>query len=246
MHLHCRPRIHLLVPRSNFSQDMSLKIYFDILSQPCRSVLILCRANNVPFTPCPIAMRKVEHRSPEYAKVTPFQRLPAIQDGNFTLTESSAILGYIASKYGCPEHWNPTDYHKRARMQEYIAWHETRLRRHVTPYFVEKGIIPLQTGMPPDEESMKEQWANIYKAFSSIEDYFLKDKSYVIGDQISIADLFGVCEVMQTAGVDPDFTKDHPKLKAWIHRVREDTNPHFDEFHKMVYKIGKISDPGKL
>lgn len=51
---------------------------------------------------------------------------------------------------------------------------------------------------------------------------------------------------MQTAGVDPDFTKDHPKLKAWIHRVREDTNPHFDEFHKMVYKIGKISDPGKL
>lgn len=49
--------------------------------------------------------------------------------------------------------------------------------------------------MPPDEESMKEQWANIYKAFSSIEDYFLKDKSYVIGDQISIADLFGVCEV---------------------------------------------------
>ncbi|XP_071849308.1 glutathione S-transferase theta-3-like [Apostichopus japonicus] len=225
---------------------MSLKVYFDILSQPSRAVLIMCRVNNLNFTPCPIAMRKLEQKSPEFTKVNPFQRVPAIQDGDFSLTESSAILGYLTSKYGCPGHWNPGDDQTKARIQEYMSWHETQLRAHVTPYFVEKGIIPLQTGVPANEESLQRQWKNVMKAFTAVEDYFLKDQPYIGGDQITIADLLGTCEVMQTAGVDPDFTKDHPKMKAWIQRVRNETNPHFDDTHKMVYKFGKISDPGKL
>ncbi|PIK44482.1 putative glutathione S-transferase theta-1 isoform X3 [Apostichopus japonicus] len=163
---------------------------------PSRAVLIMCRVNNLNFTPCPIAMRKLEQKSPEFTKVNPFQRVPAIQDGDFSLTES--------------------------------------------------GHNTLQTGIPADEESLQRQWKNVMKAFTAVEDYFLKDQPYIGGDQITIADLLGTCEVMQTAGVDPDFTKDHPKMKAWIQRVRHETNPHFDDTHKMIYKLGKISDPGKL
>eukprot|EP00195_Chlamydomonas_chlamydogama_P005361 CAMPEP_0202890572 /NCGR_PEP_ID=MMETSP1392-20130828/931_1 /ASSEMBLY_ACC=CAM_ASM_000868 /TAXON_ID=225041 /ORGANISM="Chlamydomonas chlamydogama, Strain SAG 11-48b" /LENGTH=241 /DNA_ID=CAMNT_0049574169 /DNA_START=66 /DNA_END=791 /DNA_ORIENTATION=+ len=43
---------------------------------------------------------KREHKSPEFMKINPFGKLPALVDGDMTLYESGAMLLYLADKWG--------------------------------------------------------------------------------------------------------------------------------------------------
>lgn len=45
-------------------------------------------------------MQAGEHRQAPYTDINPIGKVPAIVDGDFTLWESGAILGYLAAKYG--------------------------------------------------------------------------------------------------------------------------------------------------
>jgi glutathione S-transferase len=57
-----------------------------------------------------------EHYEDEFTAINPNRMVPALEDGEFRLTESSAILKYLASKLEAPEY--PRDLKKRARVDE--------------------------------------------------------------------------------------------------------------------------------
>lgn len=62
-------------------------------------------------------MAEKQHKAPEFLKVNPFGKVPALSDGELNLFESGALLGYIADKYGdcdTPE--------KRARASSWILF----------------------------------------------------------------------------------------------------------------------------
>ena len=51
-----------------------------------------CELARLPFPP--------RHAAPEYLQINPLGTIPALQDGDYLLTESSAIAHYLATKYG--------------------------------------------------------------------------------------------------------------------------------------------------
>ena len=53
----------------------------------------------VPYEFVNLDMKSGEHRQPEYLKINPMGKVPAIVDGDFQLWESGAILLYLADKY---------------------------------------------------------------------------------------------------------------------------------------------------
>ena len=59
-------------------------------------------------------------------------------------------------------------------------------------------------------------------------------RNFVAGDQISIADLWGVCELMQPMLAGYNITKRHPLVAAWVDRVKAATQPFFDDLHKVI------------
>jgi glutathione S-transferase len=61
------------------------------------------------------------HNSREYARTSLTQRVPALIDGNFTLSESSAIAEYLNDAYPDPPIF-PSDLQKRARARQIQAW----------------------------------------------------------------------------------------------------------------------------
>lgn len=66
---------------------MTLKVYFDLMSQPSRSVVIFLRHNKINHTEKGIALRKGEHLQDAYAQVNPFKKVPFIEDEGLKLGE---------------------------------------------------------------------------------------------------------------------------------------------------------------
>ena len=71
-----------------------------------------------------------------------------------------------------------------------------------------------------------------------LENVWLKRSSYLAGNQITIADLLGVCEMMQpiSAGYNLD-TNRFPRVQDWMERVKKETQPHFDDAHKIPLRL---------
>lgn len=66
---------------------MSLTLYYDLLSQPSRAIYIFLKICDIPFQSRLVNLRKVEHLTPEYQKVHPFQKVPAIEHNGFKVIE---------------------------------------------------------------------------------------------------------------------------------------------------------------
>lgn len=66
---------------------MGLKLYYDLLSQPSRALYIFLKVCNIPFEEKLINIGKGEHLRPEYQKIHPFQKLPAVEHNGFNMME---------------------------------------------------------------------------------------------------------------------------------------------------------------
>lgn len=158
-------------------------------------------------------------------------------DKGFVLTESDAILKYLATNYNVPEHWYPRQPEKRARVDEYTAWHHTNTRPHAAKVFIMEVLLARMTGEPPDPVRLRKALAQLSETLDKLEDMFLKRQPFLCGDDITLADLLAVCELMQPLGGGRDILTERPKLVAWKNRVQSALKDSFDEAHGVLYRL---------
>lgn len=92
---------------------------------------------------------------------------------------------------------------------------------------------------PVDNEKLRKFRASLDETLDLIEHVYLKDQDYFAGDNMTLADLLGICELMQPFAASFDVTEGRPKLKAWMERVKMRLQPHFDEAHNLVYRLAQ-------
>lgn len=73
------------------------------------------------FEPARVALRAGEQRSPEYRRINPKGRVPALVLGDRVLTEVPAILRYVARAFPQAGLW-PEEIEADARCAEWLAW----------------------------------------------------------------------------------------------------------------------------
>ncbi|XP_065885463.1 glutathione S-transferase theta-1-like [Dysidea avara] len=213
-----------------------LKLYTDAFSPVCRAVMWLLESEGIPYEERTLLLRKGEPTSdPEFDKVNPNRRIPAIDDGGFCLFESSAILKYICNKYKLPDHWYPADVQKRALVNQYLSWHTGNLRCKV---FFLKCAQPVMTGKI-NERRIEEQLPVLKKSLDIIDSHFLKDSKFIVGDKISIADLLCLSEITQYWIADFNPEDRGTNVKRWVEDCSKVLNPHFDKINQVVYDCRK-------
>jgi glutathione S-transferase len=78
---------------------MTIKYYYDLLSEPSRALLIFMKLTNIPIILCPVDLRIGEHLTDEFKNINRFQKVPCIvenDDGDvFKLSESVAIFRFV-------------------------------------------------------------------------------------------------------------------------------------------------------
>jgi len=216
---------------------MVLNVYCPRLSQPSRSLFIFCTVNKIPFTEKNVDLMVEENKSEAYLAINPRGAVPAIIDGDFKLSECMTILKYLATKYKVADHWYPAELKARARVDEYLDWHHTGIRKAGVNYFVSVVLTPLMTGGPADKAEVAGNLEKFFKVLDVMDKTFLGDKKFLAGDEISIADLCAMSEIIQVAAAKVDVFAKNPNLKAWGDRVTKALNPVFDEANAFVKKF---------
>ncbi|XP_068616808.1 glutathione S-transferase theta-2 [Brachionichthys hirsutus] len=214
-----------------------VEVHLDLLSQPCRAVLILLECNRVPHTVRTVALRKGDNKTPEFTKLNPLQKVPVLVDGDFVLTESDAIVKYLATKYDVPQHWYPRQPERRARVDEYTAWHHSNTRPHAAQVFLLEVLFPSMSGSPVDEGRLNRALSQLDDTLDKLESMFLGRQPFLCGDDITVADLLAVCELMQPLGGGRDVLQRRPKLQQWKSRVQAAVGESFDRAHAVLYGV---------
>jgi glutathione S-transferase len=88
-----------------------MKLYYHPVSTTSRPVMLLAAEAGLDLDYEVVDLFAGAHLQPGYAAINPTRFVPVLEDGEFRLTESSAILKYLAEKAGSPERayagWKP-------------------------------------------------------------------------------------------------------------------------------------------
>lgn len=220
---------------------MPLELYLDLHSQPCRSVFIFAKINKIPFEYKAVDLSAGEQYGDEFGKVSIIRKVPALKDRDFLLTESIAILLYLAGKHRTPDHWYPADLQKRAQVDEFLSWQHTNIRTHGSKVFWFRAVIPAVTGAPVPKEKMDSALDDLNMSLKIFEDKFLQSRPFIIGDKISLADIVAIVEMMQPVATGMDVFEGRPALSAWRDRVKKEVGLElFDEVHKVIMNVESL------
>lgn len=171
----------------------------------------------------------------DFGKISLIRKVPALRDGDFCLAESIAIMLYLAEKFKTPDFWYPADLQQRARVNEYLSWQHTAIRMHGSEIFCLRLMIPKVMGVEIPEDKMNAALDDLNSSLKLVEEKFLQDRPFIAGDQISLADLVAIVEIMQPVGAGVDVFEGRPKLSAWRDRVQEAIGKElFDEAHQYI------------
>ncbi|CAK9820521.1 Glutathione S-transferase theta-1 [Anthophora plagiata] len=216
---------------------MSLKLYYDLLSQPSRALYIFLKVCNIPFEQKLINLRNGEHLTTEYQKIHRFQKVPAIEHDGFYIIESVAILRYICREFKVADHWYPKESKSQVKIDEYLEWQHLNTRLHCALYFRLKYLVPILSGQPAKQETIMKHEKYLDETLDALENIWLKDKNFLVGSEISIADILCACEVEQVriAGYNP--CEGRPNIALWMERVARKTSPYYQEAHVILNKL---------
>ena len=88
-----------------------MKLYYHPVSTVSRPIMMFAADNHIALDYKVVDLMTGEHMKPEYAAINPSCAVPTLEDGEFRMTESSAILKYLADKFDSPAY--PKDLQKR-------------------------------------------------------------------------------------------------------------------------------------
>lgn len=192
-----------------------LRIHGDFTSQPTRAVLCFCNLTGITYTFIQHLIHKGELRSPDFLRLHPLGYIPVLEDGDFILAESHAILTYLHTTRGCEDHWYPQDPKARAKVDWYLHWHHSNLRALST--LVHHGFESIRSNANPELGKPIEAEKKAFKALETME-MWLGKRTYLTGERISIADLSAVCEISQGKLMKLSLSR-FPHVNNWFNAV---------------------------
>lgn len=198
-----------------------MKIYYHPVSTTSRPLMLFAQENGLDIEFQIVDLMKGEHVQPPFSEMNPNQLVPVLEDGDFRLTESSAILKYLADKFESPAY--PKDLKARAKVNETMDWINTQLCRDFAYGLVYPQIFPTHKRATDDLQKGTLSWAKdrAQKWFKVLDQHIIgPDKAYLCGDQITIADYFGSSFVALGEIIRTDF-KGYPNISRWLENMKK-------------------------
>ena len=190
-------------------------VYGPRYSTYTRAVIMALMEKRVDHSVVHIDMDKQEHKAPEHLARHPFGMLPAFEHNAFMIYETVPILNYIDDAFP-GSRLTPHDIHRRTRAAQIMSViNSYGYRPLVWGIFVPRAFP--EPGKPVDEKAIAAAVPKAKQALQAIEDLMLNPDPFLVGRQISLADLLLVPIIHYFAGTPEGqrILPKYPKLMAW-------------------------------
>jgi len=212
-----------------------VKIYYHPISTTSRPLMLFAEESGLKIDFQVVDLFKGEHMQPEYAKINPNHLIPVLEDGDFRMTESSAILKYLADDINSPAY--PKDLQKRARVNERMDWLNTQFYRDWGYGLIYPQIFPnlkratdeLQTGTVSWGKEKSVGWLKV------LDEHLIGPKNgYLCGNEITLADYLGAPYVTVGEIVRCNLSV-YPNVTRWLGNMKK--RPSWAKVNKAFYDL---------
>jgi glutathione S-transferase len=160
----------------------------------------------------PVNLSKGEHKKPEFLKINPGGKVPALVDGDLFLAETSAIVTYICEKFPASR-LVPSDIADRARYFQWAFFNMTELEAPLWVSAKHTSQFPEARRVPAVAESCL--W-EFYRANAVLAQH-MEGREYAVGDRFTAADIM-LCGTLNWARKS-EISLESPVLDAYADRI---------------------------
>jgi len=155
--------------------------------------------------------------SADFLAASPFRKIPALKDGDFLISDSTAIATYFEALHPEPSLY-PTEPRARARAIWFEEYADTILVPTAGPAIFNRFVVPRLFGRPGDEAAAlaaMEKLAPVLAYFEGV----VPEKGWLLGE-FSIGDI-AVASVLRTLDYIGESLNaaQYPRIAAWYGRV---------------------------
>lgn len=188
-------------------------VYGSTMSPFVRKVLAVAAEKGMAVTSKEIGLGSAD---PAFLACSPFKKIPALQDGDYTLCDSSAIIQYFEGVQPAPA-MIPADPKLRGKTIWYDEFADTILVAAAGKVFFNRIVSPYFLGRPGDLAAAdKAEAEELPPIFAYIEGV-IPDSGHLVGDRLTLADIAVASPFvnLEHGGVIPDAAT-YPRLTAFI------------------------------
>jgi glutathione S-transferase len=187
-------------------------IYGASLSPFVRKAMVCAAEKGVAFELKPM-------QDPDFKTASPFGKMPALRDGDFTISDSTAIITYIDAIKPEPN-LIPTEAKARARTIWFEEFADTIIGACSGTIFVNRVILPKFYGKPGDLAAAEEAQRTDFPKLMDYLEGIAPASGYLVEDRFTLADI-AVASPLATL-MHGDCRMDaqrHPKAHAYVSRI---------------------------
>lgn len=136
----------------------------------------------------PILPRSGETKMPRFTAVNPRQKIPVLQDGDFTVSESAAIINYLATTYSDPAYGlMPVNGRERARYDEWCFFVMAEL--DATSLYVLRRHVGLVHEYGDAPAAVVAATAYFQRQVGTVAEALEDGRTWLLGDRFTGADI---------------------------------------------------------
>jgi glutathione S-transferase len=204
-----------------FREDNDMKLYMHPVSMTSRPVRLFMAEKGLKADEEVVDLMTGAHFQEPYASLNPNKLVPMLDDDGFKLTESSAILKYLAEKFDLPEY--PKDLKKRAKVNEVMDWLNTNFYREWAYGLCYPQLFPHMKRRSDEAHAATIEWGKEQSKrwLQVLNDHYIGPKNqYLTGDTITIADYFGAALVTLGELIGCDLAA-YPNITRWLDNMKK-------------------------
>jgi glutathione S-transferase len=181
-----------------------------------RKVLMFAAEKGIALENRPLSPHSTD---PAFVAASPFGKIPALQDGDYTLADSTAIVTYLEAKYPATP-LIPLEPQARGKAIWFEEYADTVMFPVGTVIFINRIVLPKMRKVPGDYAKADEVEAQQIPPLFTYLESVIPAQGFLVGNSLSIGDIAVTCILINGthAGVTIDASK-FPKLAAYYARI---------------------------
>jgi glutathione S-transferase len=156
---------------------------------------------------------------PEFMAASPFKKMPGFQDGDFLISDSTAIITYLDAIKPEPN-LIPLEPKARARTIWYEEFADTIACGCMTKVFFNRVVAPKFLGRPGDEATAAKAMADELPPVLDYLESVIPESGFLVEDRLTLADLAVASPFVNMGHMDwAADAKTHPKTSAYVAKI---------------------------